>query len=71
MSTYPIELEENYDTIEQELTENLFKIAEDLYAREWSFNVLNSNKSYEDLCNKGIKILEILKQLYKDGYKKT
>ena len=39
MSTYPIDFqdEEMDTTIEQQLTERLFKISEDLYAREWSF----------------------------------
>ena len=65
MSTYPIDFQdEDMDTtIEQQLTERLLKIAEDLYAREWSFNCLSS-KTYGQLCDKGIYLLELLKEMW-------
>ena len=50
-------------TIEQELTAKLFEIVEDLYAREWSFNVLDDSKTYKQLCGEGIEILKSLGHL--------
>ena len=71
--TFPYEAEDNLcdyfelesvdpipETAEQELTLRLFRIVDDLLAREWTFNVLDSTKNYKQLCNEGIEILRTL-----------